>query len=72
MKQFYRALLPLLCTALLTLAMSPAWAQKVDVSEHPMIGEKAPPFELSTVAGDTVTLEGLKGKFVVLHFGASW
>ncbi len=38
-----------------------------------MLGEPAPSFSLSEVrSGETVSLEGFRGQFVVLHFGASW
>jgi hypothetical protein len=43
-----------------------------EAAPQPMIGAAAPAFELRTVAGDTLSLADLKGKFVVLHFGASW
>jgi len=60
------------CFALLMPAAASAWAQKGDVSAHPMIGDQAPLFELVSTSGDTLGLEGWKGKFLVLHFGASW
>lgn len=38
-----------------------------------MIGQPAPSFRLTDVlSGRTVSLEDLRGKTVVLHFGASW
>lgn len=43
-----------------------------DVSSHPMIGDEAPPFELETVGGGTLGLADVRGKYVVIHFGASW
>ena len=42
------------------------------VASHPMIGETAPGFNLSTIEGDSLSLGGLKGKYIVIHFGASW
>ena len=42
------------------------------VQSHPMIGEQAPVFELEEVGGGSVALEVLRGKYVVIHFGASW
>jgi len=42
------------------------------VASHPWIGNEAPAFHLSTTAGDSLSLAGLEGKFVVIHFGASW
>lgn len=39
---------------------------------QPMIGTQAPGFELADGSGKKVSLVGLKGKVVVLHFAASW
>lgn len=36
------------------------------------IGQAAPAFELQTLKRDTVALANLRGKFVVIHFAASW
>jgi cytochrome oxidase Cu insertion factor (SCO1/SenC/PrrC family) len=65
-------LVSILCIALLMSASGKAMAQKGDVSAHPMIGDAAPAFELESTSGETHSLEGWKGKFIVLHFGASW
>ena len=43
-----------------------------DISSHPWIGEMAPDFKLKTVAGGELSLEDLRGRYVVIHFGASW
>lgn len=40
--------------------------------KQPMLGEPAPPFRLRGLDGKTLALGGLRGKFVVLHFGAGW
>lgn len=40
--------------------------------KHPWIGKAAPPFSLSTLEGKKLALSDLKGKLVVLHFGAGW
>ncbi len=42
------------------------------VQSHPMIGEQAPAFELEEVDGGSTSLEGLRGRWVVIHFGTSW
>ncbi len=39
---------------------------------QPMIGQDAPGFALETVAEGTLALGDLEGRYVVLHFGASW
>jgi cytochrome c biogenesis protein CcmG/thiol:disulfide interchange protein DsbE len=40
--------------------------------KQPMIGEPAPAFSLKSLDGKIVSLEQQRGKFVVLHFAASW
>ena len=38
-----------------------------------MLGEPAPSFRLEEVrTGETHSLEDFRGRFIVLHFGASW
>jgi len=39
---------------------------------QPMLGQPAPAFELRDLRGGTVSLASLRGRFLVLHFGASW
>lgn len=46
--------------------------QGSEASPQPMIGMAAPGFELLSIGGDTLRLADLRGKFVVIHFGASW
>lgn len=41
-------------------------------TKQPWIGEPAPGFALSTLDGGKLSLADLKGKLVVLHFGAGW
>jgi cytochrome c biogenesis protein CcmG/thiol:disulfide interchange protein DsbE len=38
----------------------------------PLLEKPAPPFKLRGVDGATLSLGDLRGKLVVLHFGASW
>lgn len=38
----------------------------------PLVGQPAPPFALMDLSGNTVSLEDLKGKPVVLNFWATW
>jgi len=40
--------------------------------KQPMIGVLAPSFALKRLDGKTVSLQEQRGKFVVLHFAASW
>ena len=40
--------------------------------KQPMIGESSPPFALKSLDGKGVSLAEHRGKFVVLHFAASW
>jgi peroxiredoxin len=40
--------------------------------QQPMIGQPAPLFELKDIDGKTYSLEQLKGKYVVIHFAATW
>jgi hypothetical protein len=61
-----------LMAGLLGLVALVAGAQASDVSSHPMIGDAAPCFDLKEAGGGTLSLESLKGRYVVLHFGASW
>ena len=72
MKRFAHSLVPIFCAALLTFVATSTRAQDSDVSEHPMIGDAAPPFELKSITGDTLSLKGWRGEFLVVHFGASW
>jgi peroxiredoxin len=40
--------------------------------DQPMLGNAGPGFELRAINGNTYSLEKLKGKFVVIHFAATW
>lgn len=40
--------------------------------QQPMIGQPAPLFQLESVDGKTYSLEKLKGKYIVIHFAATW
>jgi cytochrome oxidase Cu insertion factor (SCO1/SenC/PrrC family) len=41
-------------------------------ANHPWIGEPAPEFSLTSTNGSSVALSDYKGKFLVVHFAASW
>lgn len=40
--------------------------------ESPLIGQHAPPFTLTLFDGETLSLEDLRGKAVLVNFWASW
>ena len=40
--------------------------------QQPMLGQMAPSFTLKTLDGKTYSLEQLRGKYVVIHFAATW
>ncbi|HSG98454.1 MAG TPA: hypothetical protein VLB27_00295 [candidate division Zixibacteria bacterium] len=42
------------------------------LAQQPMLGEPAPPIKLPTVRGDSLDLNSLRGKYIIMHFGASW
>ena len=58
----------LVALVLLTAAAGPVPA----AADQPMIGEPAPGFRLAALDGSSVDLADLRGKTVVLHFGAGW
>ena len=41
-------------------------------NEQPMIGQTAPSFKLQGLDGKTYSLEQFRGKYVVIHFAATW
>lgn len=45
---------------------------EASISQHPMIGEPAPSFELTGVNGQPFALADWRGKHLVVHFGTSW
>jgi hypothetical protein len=62
---------PALAIAAAALAAPPSG--RSSGSEAPsLLGRAAPSFRLNDLEGRTVSLEALRGRFVVLHFGASW
>ena len=40
--------------------------------QQPMLGQQAPSFLLNAVDGKTYSLEQSRGKYVVIHFAATW
>src|SRR5882762_6373476 len=41
-------------------------------TEQPMIGQSAPSFKLTGLDGKSYSLEQFRGKYVVIHFAATW
>jgi len=57
----------------LALALSAAGRANAADPAASMLDRPAPPFRLTDVrSGKTVSLEDMRGRLVVLHFGASW
>jgi cytochrome oxidase Cu insertion factor (SCO1/SenC/PrrC family) len=44
----------------------------LDPPEQPMLRHPAPSFRLKDLSGKALALEDLRGRFIVLHFTASW
>jgi hypothetical protein len=60
-------------SALLGLALALAGVAAGADPAASMVGRPAPPFRLTDVlSGRTVSLEDMRGRIVVLHFGTSW
>ena len=64
MKQVFKCL----CGAVILFVSASLNAQ----DKQPMIGQSAPLFELKGVDGKTYSLDQLKGKYLVIHFAATW
>ncbi len=58
--------------AYLTKLESVAKAEKQKALLQKMTNDPAPPFSLKNLKGETVSLEGLRGKVVVVDFWATW
>lgn len=56
-----------LTAVVVTLLVLPALAQSDSLKDEP-----APGFDLPTLTGEQLALQDLRGKIVVLHFGAGW
>ncbi len=71
MRRLARWLIPLSAVPILALLAYGFRTNPRDVPS-PLVGRPAAPFALTTFAGEPVSLEGLRGKVVVLNFWASW
>lgn len=64
-------------TTLLALALAAGvggapQARAEDGPPQVRLGDPAPGFRLPDLEGNVVDLEDLRGRYVVVHFGASW
>jgi cytochrome c biogenesis protein CcmG/thiol:disulfide interchange protein DsbE len=66
MKPIFSAILRVLTLAAMPLMLAGAAPKK------PVIGQPAPPFELTLVDGTKVSLDQLRGNVIVLNFWATW
>lgn len=57
---------------ILTTAYLAIFGIAIAQDQQPLIGESAPDFELQDLNGDVYSLEQFRGKYVVLHFAATW
>jgi len=58
-----RFIIPLLIVGLMALALA---------TPESLEGKQAPNFSVKDVNGKTISLDGYKGKYVLLNFWASW
>jgi peroxiredoxin len=65
MKRF----LTFISMVIITVAPAALYAQQ---DEQAMLGQPAPLFELKAIDGKTYSLDQLKGRYVVIHFAATW
>ena len=63
-----KRILKLIGSMVIVFASTALYAQ----DEQPMIGQQAPLFVLKAVDGRTYSLDQLKGKYIVIHFSATW
>jgi hypothetical protein len=57
-----------LCLTLLLLVA----AAGLSAQDGPIVGNTAPGFSLPAIGGEAVSLEDLRGRIIILHFGAGW
>ncbi|MGI8810203.1 MAG: redoxin domain-containing protein [Acidimicrobiales bacterium] len=58
--------------ALLIIALANGQPAATRAVKSPLVGKPAPDIEGTTVDGDRATLDGLRGKWVVVNFFATW
>lgn len=57
---------------LIVIAITCSYIALYGQEEQPMIGQQAPSFMLKDLNGKTYSLEQLRGKYVLIHFAATW
>ena len=63
-----KSILRFIAAFVFSIPLSVLYAQ----TEQPMIGQAAPSFKLTGLDGKTYSLEQFRGKYVVIHFAATW
>ena len=48
------------------------FGQATEDESQPKIGEPAPLFKLQSLNNETISLSDFHGKFVIVHFAATW
>jgi cytochrome c biogenesis protein CcmG/thiol:disulfide interchange protein DsbE len=71
MRRAWRWLIPLSALPVLLLLWYGFKLNPRDIPS-PLVGKPAAPFTLTTFAGSPLSLEGLRGRVVVINFWASW
>lgn len=69
---FVWATVAVLCLAVNVTAEDTKETAEPQPTDQFMIGEVAPDFSLMDTKGTEITLEGLRGSYVVIHIAASW
>jgi cytochrome c biogenesis protein CcmG/thiol:disulfide interchange protein DsbE len=64
--------IPLAVLPVIVLLAYGFWTDPRGEVKSPLVGKAAAPFTLSTFAGAPVSLDGLRGRVVVVNFWASW
>jgi hypothetical protein len=69
-KTFFHRNIFTLCLTLFLLGIVSGQAAEDEI--QPKIGEPAPLFKLQNVNNELISLSDFRGKFVIIHFAATW